>query len=80
MATPFELVLRPVMDLSSYVRERRVAATGVGDADRLVALLGSVTPGSPVDPSERFIPGGEHDPRVVAIAALFADRLSRTVV
>ncbi len=79
MATSPELVLRPVIDLASFIGERRVVATGVGDSDLLVALVGSVTPGVPVDASEPFIPGGEHDPRVVATAALFADRQSKSV-
>lgn len=80
MATSFELVLRPVIDLAASVGDRRVVATGVGDGDRLVALLGSVTPGAPVDPSEPFIPGGEHDPRVLLMSALFADGQSKSVV
>jgi hypothetical protein len=80
VATSFELVLRPVIDLAASVGDRRVVATGVGDGDRLVALLGSVTPGAPVDPSEPFIPGGEHDPRVLLMSALFADGQSKSVV
>ncbi len=50
MATLFELVLRPVIDLASFVGDRRIVAMGVGDGDRLVAVLGSVTSGEPVDP------------------------------
>lgn len=80
MATLFELVLRPVIDLASFVGDRRIVAMGVGDADRLVAVLGSVTPGEPVDPNKPFIPGGEHDPRIEAVSALFADRQSGSVV
>ncbi len=74
------LLLRPVIDLATFVGDRPVVTTGVGDADRLVALLGSVTPGARVDQSEPFIPGGEHDPRVAVTAALFADWLSRSVI
>ena len=80
MATSLELVFRPVLDLASFVRDRRVVATGVGEGNRFVALIGSVTPGTPVDPSEPFIPGGEHDPRVEVLSALLADRRSKSVV
>jgi hypothetical protein len=79
VATSLQLVLRPVVDLASVVGDRRIVASGVGDGDRLVALLGSVTPGAPVDPSQPFIPGREHDPRVEVTSALFADRPSKLV-
>jgi len=74
-----ELVLRPVVDLASVVGDRRIVASGVGAGDRLVALIGSVTPGAPVDPSRPFIPGGEHDPRVEVTSVLFAEWPSKSV-
>jgi hypothetical protein len=75
-----DLILRPVIDLAPFVGDRRVVANGVGDEDQLVVLLGSVTPGTPVHPSEPFIPGGEHDPTVVVSSALLADRQSKSVI
>jgi hypothetical protein len=75
-----DLILRPVIDLAPFVGDRRVVAYGVGDEDQLVVLLGSVTPGTPVHPSEPFIPGGEHDPTVVVSSALLADRQSKSVI
>ncbi len=69
-----------MIDLASLVGDHRVVATGVGEGDRLVALLGSVTAGTPRDPSQPFIAGGEHDPGVEVTSALIADRPSKSVV
>ena len=64
------LILRPLVDFSEILRDRKLLAVGVGPDDQVAALAGEEFPGEPTPPDKPSFPIGPNAPSTFVTGAI----------